>query len=101
MPVVSAAMSSDVMRDVFKRQLRRCLASPIGQARADWFGVFEARNVMAAEATIFGNRLAADVLQALAVFERLALGDNQVLLRAFQLPLQIRRNSRHVILLRR
>ena len=45
--------------------LRGILAAPVGQARADRLGVLKAGNVVAAEAAVLGDRLAADVLQPL------------------------------------
>src|SRR5258708_27347499 len=38
------AMAADVVRNVLESQLRRVLAAPIGQPRADRLGVFESRN---------------------------------------------------------
>src|SRR5262245_26343168 len=42
--------------DVFKRQLRRILAAPIGQRRADRLSRFVAGDIVAAEAAVTAQR---------------------------------------------
>ena len=49
--------------DVLERQLRRVLAAPVGQRRADRLGRFVAGNVVAAEAAVAAERAAGDVLE--------------------------------------
>ena len=51
--------------DVLERQLRRILAAPAGQRRADRLGRFVAGNVVAAEAAVAAERAAGDVFELL------------------------------------
>src|SRR3954469_9792161 len=102
--VAGAPMPADVMRNVLERQPRRIFPSPIRQSRTDRLGIFESWNIVAAKAAILGDRFATDVLQPLIVCQpRLAVPlatHDQVLLGAFQLALQLRRNTMHVVLVR-
>src|SRR5262245_40069940 len=91
------AMPNDVMRDVLEGKLGRIFSTPVGQSRTDRLGVFEAGYVVTAEAPIFRNGLAADVLEPLLVCELLSRLNDQILLGALQLALELWRNAVEIV----
>ena len=72
-------MMRHVFDDFLECQPRRIFAAPIGQAGADRFGVFIARDIVAAEAAEFADRSPADVFhrasQRLLMLGRFAVLD--------------------------
>ena len=95
---LAVAMPADVVRDVLEGQLGWVFATPVGQPGADRLGIFKSRNVVTAEAAVFGDRLSADVFQSLLIRKLLVRRNNQVLFCSLQLPFQRGWDAEHVVL---